>query len=307
MFFKNLSIFKIAGEYKKLTAQDLTDALQKNPFSECLATQTFNSGFVSPIENDDRLVITIKPKFFAFCLQRQEKIIPSSAIKNESSKRIKELENSGEKLDKKAQAEIKENICVELTTRALSKIEKTMAYFDCENGWLVIDTASSKKAEHLISKLRLAFGCEDDKLFSATPLKKALKKSLDELESAISFDLFVRNFSDFSLEKKFILKSEESKKISYSDDEINESMLKDYLFEGMKITQIGLEFKNRMEFILNNAFVIKNVMFSQLSKNEYSIEYDNKIDQFITEMFLTVSEVAELLNALVAGFGGLKE
>ncbi|MGB4497954.1 MAG: terminase gpA endonuclease subunit [Methylococcaceae bacterium] len=163
MFFKNASFYKI-GENRKFTVDELRTALEQNPFVECLATQTFNSGFVSPIEGDDRLVVQIKPQFFAICLKRQEKIIPSSSVKESVDKKIKELQQDNVPIDKKLKLETKQNVQVELATRALSKIEKTMAYFDLENGWLVIDTASAKKAEHLLSNTPIE--CENGKKLS---------------------------------------------------------------------------------------------------------------------------------------------
>lgn len=306
MFFKNASFYKL-GENRKFTIDELRTALEQNTFVECLATQTFNSGFVSPIEGDDRLVIQIKPNVFAICLKRQEKIIPSSSVKESVDKKIKELQQDNIQIDKKLKSEIKDNVCVELATRALSKIEKTVAYFDLENGWLVVDTASSKKAEHLLSKLWLALKCKEGEIFTATALCKALVAGFNQLEFEINHREMESNFRDsFSIDTKFIVKNEDGKKISYSDSELDYQRIREYLF-GMNLIELGLKFDNRMAFVLDRNFIIKRLNFLEGSKEDYSLTYDNKTDQFLVQMFLTVSELGELLNALVDGFGGLKE
>lgn len=307
MFFKNASFYKL-GENRKFTSDELRTALEQNPFVECLATQTFNSGFVSPIENDDRVVIQIKPQIFAICLKRQEKIIPSSSVKESVDKKIKELQQDNVPIDKKLKSEIKGNVQVELATRALSKIEKTVAYFDLENDWLVVDTASAKKAEHLLSKLWLAFKVEGGEVFTATPLCKALVSGFNQLEFGINHCEIDRSFrNNFSIDTKFIAKNEDGKKISYSDAELNSSILRTYIAFGMNLLELGLKFKENIAFVLDKNFIVKRLNFLDGSRSDYDMIYDNKTDQFLVQMFLTVSELGELLNALVDGFGGLKE
>jgi recombination associated protein RdgC len=306
MFFKNASFYKL-GENRKFTVDELRTALEQNTFVECLATQTFNSGFVSPIEGDDRLVIQIKPNVFAICLKRQEKIIPSSSVKESVDKKIKELQQDNVPIDKKLKSEIKDNVSVELATRALSKIEKTVSYFDLENGWLVVDTAAAKKAEHLLSKLWLALKCKEGEIFTATPLCKALVAGFNQLEFEINHPEFESNFKNhFSIDTKFIAKNEDGKKISYSDAELSSSKLREYISSGMNLIELGFKFKENIAFVLDKKFIIKRLNFLEGSKEDYSLTYDNKTDQFLVQMFLTVSELGELLNALVDGFGGLK-
>lgn len=307
MYFKNASFYKL-GENRKFTSDELRTALEQNPFVECLATQTFNSGFVSPIENDDRVVVQIKPQIFAICLKRQEKIIPSSSVKESVDKKIKELQQDNVPIDKKLKSEIKENVQVELATRALSKIENTYAYFDLENGWLVVDTASAKKAEHLLSKLWLAFKVEGGEVFTATPLSKALVKDIKTLGLAISLSQFPEKIlPDCWLGKKFSLKSDDGSKVNYSEPEmINHRTLEQYLFNGLKIIELGLRFKENIAFVLDKNFIVKRLNFLDGSRSDYDMIYDNKTDQFLVQMFLTVSEISELLDALIDGFGGLK-
>ncbi|MCB1868810.1 MAG: recombination-associated protein RdgC, partial [Gammaproteobacteria bacterium] len=93
------------------------------------------------------------------CMRREEKVLPAAVVNQQLDRRVRDLEESqGRKVRRREKGEIKDEILLDLLPKAFTKTVLTYAYIDSRNGWLVVDAASSKRAEELISLLRETLG-----------------------------------------------------------------------------------------------------------------------------------------------------
>lgn len=98
-------------------------------------------------------------------LAGEDRILPAATIKAEVARRKAEIEaQRGEPLRGKALRALRYEVTDALMAKALTKPYRLDAYIDLARALLVVDTASPKQAEGLISALRACLGS-----FPATP------------------------------------------------------------------------------------------------------------------------------------------
>lgn len=319
MFFTNIFPFKLDDEHKNLTIHDLQVALEKKPFHKCLSNQFYSTGFVAPIEDDDRIVLEIVPHVFVMCLKREQKIMPDAAIKELLDLKIKEIKaNELREVNAKEKRELKDNLIVELLPRALSEHTKMFAYWDTVNGWFVVNTSSSTKAENFLSVLRRLFtGQIDavDEVNSEQPLTRqpALKaipfgKSIagnvaKSLTGWVDIPDMNDEFEHFQVGDECVLKNDAGQKISYKKCDLSVSTIGKHISLDMDVVQLGMVWKEKIDFVLDEKLAIKRVSFVGFSCDDVRTTES----RFISEMIITAGEVNLLLNDLANAFGGLVE
>lgn len=316
--FKNLSVFKLDDEHKDLTIHDLQVALEKKPFHKCLSTQSYSTGFVAPIEDDDRIALEIVPHVFVMCLKREQKIMPDAALNELLNLKIKEIKaNESREVNAKEKRELKDNLIVELLPRALSEHTKTFAYWDTVKGWFVVDTSSSNKAENFISVLRRLFTGQIDAVdevnseqpltrqpsLKAIPLGKAIAGNVARsLTGWVDVPDLHNEFENFQVGNECQLKNATGQKISYKKCDLTVSTVGKHISLDMDVVQLEMMWKEKINFILDEKLAIKRVTFIGFSCDDIRTAES----RFISEMIITAGEVNLLLSDLVSAFGGLQ-
>ena len=93
------------------------------------------------------------------CACREEKILPASVVSEIVAERAAEIEDEqGRSLGRKERERLRDEVIHELMPRAFSRSIRTYAYIDPRQGYLVVDVASTKKVEDLLSLLRESLG-----------------------------------------------------------------------------------------------------------------------------------------------------
>lgn len=319
MFFRNIFPFKLDDEHKNLTIQDLQVALEKKPFHKCLSNQMYSTGFIAPIEDDDRIVLEIVPHVFVMCLKHEKKIMPDGVLNEMLKLKIKEIETDESRtVNAKEKRELKDNLIVELLPRALSEHTKTFAYWDTVNGWFVVDTSSSNKAENFLSVLRRLFTGQIDAVdevnseqpltrqsaLKAIPLGKSIVGNVAKsLTGWVDVPDLHDEFENFQVGDECVLKNDAGQKISYKKCDLTVSTVGKHISLDMDVVQLEMMWKEKINFVLDEKLAIKRVKFVGFSCDDMRTAES----RFISEMIITAGEVNLLLNDLVNAFGGLVE
>ncbi|PJO08442.1 recombination-associated protein RdgC, partial [Neisseria sp. N95_16] len=96
-------------------------------------------------------------KTMLISLRREEKVLPGAAIKHKLDEQVAKIQTTeGRNVGRKEKLELRQAIIDDLLPKALTKSSCTKGLMD--KGWLWADTASPKKAENLLTKLREALG-----------------------------------------------------------------------------------------------------------------------------------------------------
>ncbi|MGI0120258.1 recombination-associated protein RdgC [Zooshikella sp. RANM57] len=158
MLFKNAYIFSYPAASSELNLENLSDNLAQEKFKECTSQQHSSYGFVPPVPGNESYIRVVN-RCVLFCLQTQEKVLPAKVIKNEVSKEVESIKAREERnVGKKETAKIKEDVLCRLLPDAFSQYSKVYGYIDLENGFLIINASTARKAELVSSLLRNAMG-----------------------------------------------------------------------------------------------------------------------------------------------------
>ena len=191
---------------------------------------------------------------------------------------------------------MKDEVLTDLLPRAFVRSSRQFAYLDLAQGWIVIDTASRKNAEEAVSQVRDAVG-----RFPATPLAP------EESPRA----LLTQWLSSGKLPANLVLGDEcelrdpaESGAIvrcRRQDLELDE--IKEHLKSGKQVFQLGLEFDDRISFVLGEDLVIRKLRFLDIVLDEIDESSLESIRAELDATFtLMTGEIRRLLAALESWF-----
>src|SRR5471030_906227 len=139
-WFKNIMIYRLNREIT-LSAEEMEKQLAGAAYTPCSSQDMAKSGWVSPL-GDKSLALThaINDQIL-ICVRKEEKILPSSVIKQE-------LQGKIEKLEKDA---LKDEFLFSLMPRAFSRFSQTFIWLDTARNLVIVDAASAKKAEDALA------------------------------------------------------------------------------------------------------------------------------------------------------------
>jgi len=161
MWFKNLRIYRLAGN-TKLTPEELNTALAKFEFQPCGNLEPIKYGWTQPLGRDGNEYVHAANGYIMICAKRQEKVLPSSIVKEVLDEKIAEISSKESRFVGRAEKlNLKEEIIFSLMPKALVKSSYDFAYIDTKNQLIVINTTSANRAEELISALRDKFKHQD--------------------------------------------------------------------------------------------------------------------------------------------------
>lgn len=173
MFFKNAIFFTLP-----LTlAQSLRQQVMGDPepfqalLGECALKpvgplELESRGFVSPFGEDAEALYHARGTCVWVTVGTESRILPSSVVNKELKKKLDAIEKQeGRKPGGRTRKRLKDELVTELLPKAFVKPGRIDAYIDLDRGIVVVDSASRKAAESVVSEIRRSLGS-----FPALPL-----------------------------------------------------------------------------------------------------------------------------------------
>ena len=298
MWFKNLSIFRLTEEFT-LTSADLELKLEQMAFRPCGSHEEFIFGWTSPLGKSSEQLVHSANGFLMLCGKKEERVLPASVVNEMMQEKILETEEQqGRKLSKKERSAIKDELIFELLPRAFTFSSKTYAYIDPKGGWLIVDAASAKKAEDLLSSLRKCLGS-----LPAVPLntiEKPVKVMTEWLINNQAPD-------DITIEDECELRApeEEGGIIRCKRHDLSLPEIKNHLDTGKEVIKLAVNWADRLAFIVDENLAIKHLKFLDLIQDQVSdIDTDSEAEQFDVDFSIMSLELANFLPRLLELFGG---
>lgn len=298
MWFKNLAIYRLTEAFT-LTPAELEKKLQNFRFKPCLSTEVFSYGWTAPLgRSSDQLMHQVNG-FMMLCATKEEKVLPSSVINEMTAEKINAKEDQeARKLSKKERSELKDQIIFELLPRAFSFSKKTFAYIDLKGGWLIVDAASAKKAEELISFLRKNLG--------SLPL---VPISTKEKPVSTMTQWLIQNNSpaDVLIEDECELRAPEESGgiIRCKRQDLAAPEIKNHLNIGKQVIKLAISWSDRLSFIADENLTIKRLKFLDLIQDQVAdTETGSAEEQFDVDFTIMSQELSAFLPRLLEIFGG---
>lgn len=298
MWFKNLSIFRLTEDFT-LSPEDLEHKLESLSFRPCGDHEASTFGWTSPLGKTSEQLVHTANGFMMICGKKQEKVIPAAVVNEMVQQKILEAEDQqGRKLSKKERTAIKDELIFELLPRAFTYSNKIYAYIDPKGGWLIVDAASSKKAEDLLSLLRKCLGS-----LPAVPLN-TVEKPIATMTAWL-----INNAApaDITIEDECELRApeEEGGIIRCKRHDLSLPEIRNHLDTGKEVIKLAVSWADRLSFIIDENLAIKRLKFLDLIQDQVAdIETYDQAEQFDVDFSIMSLELANFLPRLVELFGG---
>lgn len=298
MWFKNLTIFRLTEEFA-LSPEELEQKLGALSFRPCGNQEESTFGWTSPIGKTSEQLVHVANGFMMICGKKEEKVLPAAVVNEMLQEKILEAEDQqGRKLSKKERTAIKDELIFELLPRAFTFSNKTYAYIDPKGGWLIVDAASSKKAEDLLSLLRKCLGS-----LPAVPLN-TLEKPIATMTAWL-----INNEApaDITIEDECELRApeEEGGIIRCKRHDLSLPEIKNHLDTGKEVIKLAVSWADSLSFIIDENLTIKRLKFLDLIQDQVAdIETYDEAEKFDVDFSIMSLELAKFLPRLVELFGG---
>lgn len=297
MWFKNLKIYRLSAPLSDY-AEQLQAGLKRNAFQSGNNLEMQSLGWIAPREGGE-LAHPVAGRFL-LCLRAEKKLLPATVINQVTKARAEEIEEQqGYKPGRKQMREIKERVTDDLLPRAFSVYRDTRVWIDPLNRWLVIDTASSSKADEVIGLLAKTvepFPLEN--LYVAQSPASAMTGWLAEDEAP----------ANFTIDQDTELRSsgESGAAVRYVKHSIDAEDARRHIQSGKQCTRLALTWADRVSFVLTEGLDIRRVAPLDVLKEgaDYAQTDDEKFD---SDMVLMTGELAKMLAELVEALGGEKQ
>jgi len=156
MWFKNLTVYRLPADWS-WPAASLEEALARRPLQPCSPLEMRSMGWVPPAATD-RLLHTVGEQHL-LALGVDQKLLPASIVRQEAEQRARvQAQTQGFPVGRRQMRALKMQVLDELRARALTRRRITRGWIDPANGWLVVDSASDRRAEELVETLRDTLG-----------------------------------------------------------------------------------------------------------------------------------------------------
>ena len=294
MWFKCAQIFELVDEFD-LNPEQLAQELKHLAFKPCGTHDLKSLGWISPMPVQDAPLVHGAQSCLLVCLRQEEKVIPASMVKEETAARVQALENkSGKKPRKRESDEIKEDVFQGLVARALCKSSQTNAYLDTKAKWLIVDAASAKKAEDLVTLLRKSLGSF-----------RVKRPDLQTIPTLLTHWVRSNEYpADFVIADSCQIKDlEEGGTISCKKHNLLCPEIQSLLEGPREISQLALAWQEQVSFQLNADLVVKSIRFLELIRDQANdLVTESAQDRFDADFVIMVAVLRELISSLLHHF-----
>ncbi len=261
MWFKNLQVFSFVEKFN-MTPEVLAQELSAHAFREVRSGEQMSRGWVSPQGEEGLPLVHAANGFMLLCLRIEEKMVPSTVIREILNQRIDALEESqGRKVYKKEKERMKDEVFHELLGRAFSRNQRIYGCIDLVDGNLWVDAASAKKAELFTTELRRALGTLKIELPKVMNVPIILTDWVHSKKLPAEF-VVLDNFVIEDVKTGGVIRGQ--KQEIFSEDIQS-------LFDGSRsVIQLGLSWCDLVSLVLKQDFSIKSLKFLQDVKAEAS-------------------------------------
>jgi recombination associated protein RdgC len=261
MWFKSVSAYRLAADFH-FERTSFTEGLEKAVLKPIGPLEPFRKGFVSPFGSDSEVLLHESSQCALLELGGRERLLPSSVVKDAMESKIKAIrERTGRNPGKKQREQIKDEVMLDLLPRAFIKPSRQAAYIDLELKMLIVDAATDKPAESIITQLREGLGS-----FVAEPVQT--EESVSAMLSA--WLVAGKCAGPFELGDECELKDpvDTGCAIKAKRHDLSVEEIREHVRTGKKVSQLALIYDNRLSFVLDEKFKIRKLKFLDIILDE---------------------------------------
>lgn len=298
MWFKNLRLYFLQQPFN-LSAEALEDRLQQKRFQPCGSHDAQAYGWYEPLGRQGEFLVHELIGSQMICVRKEEKLLPPAVVNEIVDEKAAAMETeAGRKLGRKERSELKEEVFQQLLPKAFSRFSSQFAMIDKQQGWILVDAASTNKAEALVSLLRETLGS-----LPVKPLEVRLAPSfvmtewLRQPNRHAGFELL----DSCELQER----TEEPGVVRCKGQDLAAEEMIAHLDAGKDVVKLAVSWDERLSFVIESDMSIKRLRFLDLIQDEAAdYQTENAADAFDAHFSLMQLEFRRLIPGLLEVFGG---
>jgi len=299
MWFKNILFYRFTKPFE-LSSEELENKLNEAPFKPCGANDTYQLGWSSPLQKHSEQLVHVNLNYWMICLQKQERILPSSVVNEQVQEKVNEIEEQQHrKVTRKEKAELKEEITNTLLPRSFTRTSRHYAYLCPSKGYMVINTSSAKVADELTSFLRKTIGSLPIRL----PAVKQAPSSV--MTHWVTDPDSLPNFLELGYECELTSNGEDKGSIKYKGLELDQDQIEQQIKSGMEVTKLAVDWRESISLLLGADLSVKRIKFGDMLQDQ--LEDSNSEDAastFDAGFTIMTAEFDKLIPEILEAFGG---
>ncbi len=297
MWFKNLRVYRLTGDLP-CPVGEFEERLAGTTFTPCAGMDTRRIGWVPPLGPGAENLLHSTGDFHLVCARTQEKLLPAAAIREVLDEKILQIEGSeGRKLYRRERANLKDEVIQTLLPRALTRSQLCFAFLAAARGLILIDSSSPARAEDLLNLLRDSLG-----RLPVRPLAPR-HKPVEVMTRWVGGE---RLPAGFRLGEYCDLRDplNASNIVRCRQQDLATREIREHLDAGKQVGALGLNWKDRVAFVLTEELVVKSISYPEIVRSESTI--DPELDtaaRFDADFALMSLELDQLAASLIEIFG----
>lgn len=299
MWFKNLLTYRLTQEVP-FEPEALEAALASKPARACASQELSTYGFIAPFgKGEDAPLVHVSGEYLLIAARKEERILPSSVVNDAVKEKVEEIETEQmRKVYKKERDQIKDEIIQAFLPRAFIRRSMIFAAIAPRQGMILVNSASAKRAEDLLSTLREVMG--------SLPVRPATVK----IAPVATMTDWVK--SQQAAEGFYVLDecelrdtAEDGGIVRCKRQDLTGEEIQLHLSTGKVVTQLALAWQDKLSFVLDDKMVIKRLKFEELLQEQAEQDGgDEAAQQFDASFLLMMMTLNEFLPVLFEALGG---
>lgn len=233
------------------------------------------------------------------CAEIQEKKVPSSVLKRETTLRCEQLAQSTGDIyylkSKKKRKEVEETVWNELYVRAFVSSKQVYVWLDTVNGYLCVGTNSLGIVDSIVT-LMIKSKFNSFKGISTKYLPSGAMRNLllsdDQIDGKFSVGQSCELFNPEASERT----------IKFKNETLDTPSLRKHITDGREVRKLELNYDLKILFTLNNNRTLTGIKILEEIKD--AEEYESAEAKFDADFAIMTGMYSELIGALVDALGG---
>lgn len=298
LWFRNAIVYRFEPA-PGLTPESLAEALSQHLFTPCGSQELSRSGWSEPVSEAEEMLVFSSNGFMLINLLQEERILPGSVVREALDERVAVIEaEQSRKVYRKEKLQLKDEVILDLLPRSFTRRRRTHALLMPQQGWLLVDASSHKRAEDLLNELRQALGS----------LKVHLVQTQIQADKVMTSWVQGEAMPDgWALEDECELRDPmtEGSKISVKGQELLCDEINAHISTGMLVKRLALEWQQQIRMVLHEDLSLHRLRLCDEYRDQ--LEADTPEEALAardTELARMGLEYARLLPELIEAFGG---